>query len=86
MLYALVKRLRSFWTISQTEWRWPVSRDVCLHPVPVHNSSDIVSCNLALQTISFRDGYYNEIMSAKTGFAPETFLCDSTNPNPLGHR
>lgn len=48
--------------------------------------SDIVSCSVALQTISFRDGYYNEIMSAKTGFAPETFLCDSINPNPLGHR
>ena len=58
---------------------------VCTQPQGT-NFSDIVSCNVALQTISFRDGYYNEIMSAKTGFAPETFLCDSINPNPLGHR
>ena len=39
-----------------------------------------------VQTLSFRDAYYSEIMSAQPGFEPETFLCGSVNPNPLGHR
>ena len=59
----------------------------CVFALPQGTSfAQFESCSVGLQSISFRDGYYTEIMSAKTGFAPETLLCDSINPNPLGHR
>ena len=41
---------------------------------------------LVLQSLSFRNAYFGNIMHGLPGFEPENILCDADNPNPLGHR
>ena len=41
---------------------------------------------VCLQSISFRDAFYNSIMADRPGFRLEDIFCDIVHPNAMGHR
>eukprot|EP00884_Botryococcus_braunii_P002068 jgi/Botrbrau1/11862/Bobra.0175s0022.3 len=55
---------------------WNVAEDQCT----------IVGKYYGLSAISFRDAYYDKIMTSAIGFNMSDFMCDVVHPNALGHR
>eukprot|EP00884_Botryococcus_braunii_P008548 jgi/Botrbrau1/17695/Bobra.0166s0119.1 len=47
---------------------------------------DTMAKYYGLSSISFRNAYYHQIMTAANGFNLTDFLCDHVHPNILGHR
>lgn len=39
-----------------------------------------------LQSISFRNAYFHDLMSSTPGFRIQDMFCDVIHPNDLGHR
>eukprot|EP00884_Botryococcus_braunii_P008547 jgi/Botrbrau1/17694/Bobra.0166s0118.1 len=47
---------------------------------------DVIGGYYGLQSISFRNAYYHDIMTGTPGFRLEDIFCDVVHPNNLGHR